>query len=144
MPDFQRYQTPDYVHGKLAELIEDPLLLTVIRENPALIMRPFHQGFSCGYNPATAEDTVAVGKDLEAKLTGLAQGMFDLGMEFGTDVREGLTNGDLAAHDYFPLFEAMVGYIIEYFAPHEGTAELRKDLRRSDLAHLLPPEGNVN
>jgi len=146
MPNYTRYLTPNYVVGELNRIIGgQPDVIEVIKQNSYLICTALNAGLGEAMFPNSPgiDFKVNVRSEELDEVSRVENELFDLGKRIGTDLSDDLENNHLSNFDTYPFCETVLSYVFGYFNPDivEG---FRRRNRRSENAHLLPPEKNVN
>jgi len=148
MPNYKQYLTPDYTVGELNRIIGGQSDVSdKVRQNSNFIFIALNAGFEGGMfrkNEPGLEVSVSSGiRELSEDVRRISREMLDFGRQIGTDLSNDLANQHLSHLDLISVYEAIIGYVLGYFNPG-AVEEYRRDNRSSKIAHLLPPEQNVN
>ena len=148
MPNYQQYLQPGYVSNELGRIIGTSLL-PYVQDNPELILAPLRLGFFDGFE---LQKTDKLKIQIQLSDRGLAdrvrimvQGMFDFSQKVGKDLLEDKVNDELTGPEIAAFFETLMGHFVGYVSSPEWVYTFKKYNRRTQgLAHLLPPEENIN
>jgi len=147
MPNYTRYLTPDFVVGELDKIIgEQPGVAEIIKLNSNLMYTALISGMGEVIYPKGTPIEVTVGVrsgDLADEVNKVSREIFDFGRRIGTDLIDDLANNHLSHFDTYPFNEIIFIYVLGYFNP-ERIEGFRRENRKSENAHLYPPEQNVN